>query len=168
VDQLIRRSAIRRNDAAQRADFANVTHESARIDIPDGGNFVAIQIKLRGFRGAPVGADLREFANNQRFDIRLFCLFVIEVSAYISDVRVSEANNLPRVTWVGEYFLISGEAGIKNDFAAAARDRAGRAAIKYAPVFQRENRKSMRNFRQCVLPNSWTDIVRSFRFRFRR
>src|SRR3982074_1657234 len=62
------------------------------------------------------------------------------VGANISDVRISEADNLPRVTWVGEYFLISGEAGIKNDFAAAARDRAGRAAVKDAPVFQRENR----------------------------
>ena len=82
-------------------------------------------------------------------------------------MRVSEADNLPRVTWVGEYFLISGEAGIKNDFAAAARDRAGRAAIKYAPVFQRENRRSVRNFRQCILPNSLADILPSFRLRFR-
>jgi hypothetical protein len=107
-----------------------VAHQRSRIDIPDGGNFVSIQIKLRCFGGAPVGADLRELTNNQRFDIRLFCLFVIEIGANVSDVRVSEADNLPRVTWVGEYFLISGEAGIKNNFAAAARDRAGRAAIK--------------------------------------
>jgi hypothetical protein len=128
---------------------------------------MAIQIKLRGFRGTPVRADLGKLTNNQRFDVRLFRLLVIEVGANVSNVRVSEADNLPRVAWVGEYFLISGEAGIKNDFAAPARDRAGRAAIKYAPVFQRENRRSMRNFRQCVLPNSSTDIVPSFRFCFR-
>jgi len=67
-------------------------------------------------------------------------------------VRVSEADNLPGVAWVGENFLVSGEAGIENDFPAAARDRAGRAAIKYAPVFQRENCGSVLNFRQCVLP----------------
>jgi hypothetical protein len=50
-------------------------------------------------------------------------------------VRVRQADNLPGVTGIGEYFLISGEAGIENDFAAAARDRAGRAAVKDAPVF---------------------------------
>jgi hypothetical protein len=53
-------------------------------------------------------------------------------------MRIREANNLPRVTGVGENFLISGKAGVKNDFAAAARDRAGRAAVKYAPVLERE------------------------------
>ena len=128
---------------------------------------MAIEIKLRSFRGAPVGADLRELADNQRLDVRLLGLFIVEVSANVSNVGIGQADDLPGVTWVGEYFLISGEAGIKNDFAAPARDRAGRAAIKYAPVFQRENRRSMRNFRQCVLPNASADIVRSFRFRFR-
>jgi len=68
-------------------------------------------------------------------------------------VRVSQTNNLAGVTGVGENFLISGEAGIENDFAAAARDRARRAAVKNAPVFQRENRRSVLNFRQWVLPS---------------
>jgi hypothetical protein len=67
-------------------------------------------------------------------------------------MRIREANNLARITWIGENFLVTGEAGIENDFAAAARNRARRAAIKDAPVFQRENRGSMRNFGQCVLP----------------
>ncbi len=82
-------------------------------------------------------------------------------------MRISEANNLSGVTGVSENFLVSGEAGVKNDFAAPARDRAGRAAVKYAPVFEGENCRSVRNFRQCVLPNASADIVRSFRFRFR-
>jgi len=87
--------------------------------------------------------------------VGLFRLFILEVRADISNVRVRQADNLPGITGVGEYFLISGEAGIENDFAAAARDRAGRAAVKDAPVFQRENRGSVRNFRQCVLPCSF-------------
>jgi len=70
-------------------------------------------------------------------------------------VRIGEADNLPGIARVGEYFLISGEAGVENDFAAAARDRAGRAAVKDAPVFQRENRGSVLNFRQFVLPCSF-------------
>jgi hypothetical protein len=67
-------------------------------------------------------------------------------------VRIGEANNLSGVTGVGENFLVTGKAGIENDFAAAARDRACCAAVKDAPVFQREDRGSVRNFGQCVLP----------------
>ena len=65
---------------------------------------------------------------------------------------IGEANDLPRITWVGENFLITGEAGIENDFAAAARNCAGRAAVKDAPVFQRECRGSVLNFGQWGLP----------------
>jgi hypothetical protein len=64
---------------------------------------------------------------------------------------VGQADNLAGITGVGENFLVTGEAGIKNDFAAAARDCAGRTAVKYAPVFERENGGSMQNFRQCIL-----------------
>jgi hypothetical protein len=58
---------------------------------------------------------------------------------------------LSGVAGIGENFLISGEAGIENNFAAAARDRARRAAIKDAPVLQRENCGSMQNLGQCAL-----------------
>lgn len=75
---------------------------------------------------------------------------IVEISAHISNVRISQADNLARVAGVGENFLVSGQAGIKNDFTAAARNRAGRAAIKYAPVFQRECRGSMLNFVQWL------------------
>jgi hypothetical protein len=59
---------------------------------------------------------------------------------------------LPGVTGVSENFLITGEAGIENDFAAAARDSAGGATVKEAPVFQRKYRGSVLNFGQWVLP----------------
>jgi hypothetical protein len=74
--------------------------------------------------------------------------FVVKIRADISYVWISEANNLPGITGVGENFLVTGEAGIKNDFAAPARDRAGRTAVKYAPVFQRKCGGSMLDFRQ--------------------
>jgi len=59
---------------------------------------------------------------------------------------------LPCIAWIGENFLISGEAGIENDFAAAARDGAGSAAVKDAPVFEGESGGAMLNFGQVVLP----------------
>ena len=66
-------------------------------------------------------------------------------------MRICQANDLPGVAGVGEYFLISRKAGIENNFAAAARDRAGCTAVKYAPVFQSEGGRSVLNFGQCVL-----------------
>ena len=95
---------------------------------------------------------MREFADDQRFDIGPRGFFIFHICAHIADVRISEADNLPRITWVGENFLISGEAGIENDFAAAARDRARGASVKEAPVFQREGRGSVLDFCQWSLP----------------
>jgi hypothetical protein len=68
-------------------------------------------------------------------------------------VRVSKANNLAGIAGVGENFLVTGEAGIENDFSAVARASASRAALKYSSVFQREVRATCELLRQCVLPN---------------
>jgi hypothetical protein len=54
-------------------------------------------------------------------------------------VGIRQANNLAGVARVGEDFLISSEAGIKNDFAAAPSGCSGRAAMKNAPIFERKN-----------------------------
>src|SRR5580765_3026352 len=106
---------------------------------------------MRGFGGAPVRRNLREFADDQRFDVGLARFFIVQICSDISDMRIRETHNLPGIAGICKYFLIAGEAGIENNFAAAARDRASRAAIKYAPVLQRENCGSMQNLGQCVL-----------------
>ena len=152
VDELIGGRAVGGDNAAKRADIANVANERARVDIPDDGNFVAIQIELSGFRGAPIRGDLRKFAHDERFDVGTRRFFIVEIGANVSNMRVGQTNDLARVTWVRENFLITGEAGIENDFAAAARDRAGSAAVKDAPVFQSERGGPVRNFGQMVLP----------------
>ena len=95
---------------------------------------------------------MREFAHDERFDVRPRGFLIFKVGADISDVRIGQANDLPGVAGVRKDFLVTGEAGIENDFAATARNRAGRAAIKDAPVFQREDRGSVLNFGQWVLP----------------
>ena len=64
---------------------------------------------------------------------------------------ICQANDLPGVAGIGENFLVTREAGIENDFAAAARDSARSTAVKYAPVFQSESGRSVLNFGQCVL-----------------
>ncbi len=113
---------------------------------------MAVQIQLRGLRRSPIGRNLRKFTHDQRLDVRSRRFLVFEVGADISDVGIGQTHNLPGVAGIGENFLVTGEASIENDFAAAARDRTRRAAVKEAPVFQREYRGSVLHFGQWVLP----------------
>jgi hypothetical protein len=55
---------------------------------------------------------------------------VLRICANIADVRVGEANHLPGIAGIGENFLITREAGIENDFPAAANFRPSRAPAK--------------------------------------
>ena len=94
---------------------------------------------------------MREFPHHQRLDVRASRLFVVKIRADVADMGVGQADDLPGVARIGENFLITGEAGIENDFAAAARDRAGRAAVKDAPVLERQDCRTMQDFVQCAL-----------------
>jgi hypothetical protein len=76
---------------------------------------------------------------------------VLEICADIADMGIRQANNLPGIARISENFLITGKAGIENDFTAAARNRAGRAAAKEAPVLERQDCRTVRNFAQCAL-----------------
>src|SRR5271154_5700363 len=100
---------------------------------------MAIQIELSTFAGAPVGGDLGKLADDERLDVRARRLFIVRICAHIADVWIRETDNLPGVAGIGENFLVTGEAGIENDFAAAARYGAGRTSVKYAAVFERKN-----------------------------
>jgi hypothetical protein len=151
VNELIGGRAVGSHNAAKRAHISNVPYKRTCVDIPDRGNLVAIEIELGGFRGAPVRGDLRKLSHDQGIDVGTGGFFIVEICADIPDVRIRQANNLPRVTGVGENFLITGEAGIENDFAAPARDGARGTAVKYAPVFQSESGGSVLNFGQFVL-----------------
>jgi hypothetical protein len=96
------------------------------------------QIILRGFSGAPVGGDRRKFPNDERLDVGSRRFLIIEVGPDISDVGIRQADNLARVTRIGEDFLIAGKAGVKNDFASAPGGCSPRAAMKNAPIFERK------------------------------
>jgi len=73
-------------------------------------------------------------------------------------VGIRQADNLPRVTRIGEDFLISRQAGIKNDFAAPPDYRSSGAAMKNAPIFERKSSFSCFRFRQWTLsPAGFTD-----------
>jgi hypothetical protein len=115
-----------------------MTNQRSRVHIPNYGNFVSLQICLRGFFRAPVRRQAGKFAHNKRFNIRTRRFFVVRIRANISDVRVGKADNLSGITRVGEDFLISGEARIENGFPAAAGFCTRGASYKNSPVFQRK------------------------------
>jgi hypothetical protein len=73
------------------------------------------------------------------------------IGADVADVGIRQADDLPGVTRVGEDFLIAGEAGVKNDFAATAGLSARRAAVKDSSVLERERRATCEGLGQCVL-----------------
>ena len=106
---------------------------------------------MRGFVRAPVRRQRRKFADDQRFDIWLRGLLVVIVRPDVSDVRIGEADDLPCVAWVGENFLIAGEAGVENNFAATAGASTRGAPLKYFSVLERERRASCEGLDQCVL-----------------
>lgn len=66
-------------------------------------------------------------------------------------MRIRKTNNLACIAWIGENFLVTGKAGIKNDFAAPAGLCSRRAAVKDSPVFEREYRATFERLRQCGL-----------------
>jgi hypothetical protein len=128
-----------------------MAHERARVDVSNDRDAVAFEIRLRGFAGAPVGRKLGKFADDQPFDVGLAGFFIVEIRADVADVGIREADDLPGVAGIGEYFLIAGEAGIKNDFAATADASARRTAVKYSSVLERESRACCGGLVQCVL-----------------
>jgi hypothetical protein len=114
-----------------------VAHQGARVDVPDDRDVPAFEVLLGSLSGAPVGGDGRELTDDEGFDVGVRGLLVQAVGADVANVRVGEADDLAGVAGVGENFLIAGEGGIENDFAAPARAGAGGATLKYAPVFER-------------------------------
>jgi len=137
-----------------------VPDECARVQIPDDRNSMAFEIALRGFAGTPVRSERSEITDDQRFDVRFRGFFVVGVGPNVSDVRAGEAHGLPGITRIGENFLVTSEAGIKNDFAATTGASARREAVKDSSVLERQCGASFPRLRQRCL------LVLSFRARF--
>jgi hypothetical protein len=57
-------------------------------------------------------------------------------------MRIGEADDLAGIARIGENFLVTSKAGVKNDFAATAGASARRTAVKYFSVLERESRAS--------------------------
>jgi hypothetical protein len=128
-----------------------VADECPGVEVPDYRDTITFQILLRGFRGTPVGGEPGEFAHDQRFDERPLRFLIVDICTNVADVRISEADDLAGIARIAENFLVSGEAGIKNNFSAAPRAGASGAPVKNSSVLERENGRAYPCFRQRFL-----------------
>lgn len=103
---------------------------------------------------APVRRQLGELADDESFNVRSRGFFVVEVRTHVANVGIRQADNLAGVAGVGENFLVAGETGIENDFAATAGTGARRAPVKYASVLERQRGRRESQCGQLFLPQS--------------
>src|ERR1700730_9174426 len=63
-------------------------------------------------------------------------LFIVQIRSDITDVRIRQTDNLPRIARVRENFLISGETGVENDFTATTCAGSRGASPKNSSIFE--------------------------------
>src|ERR1700737_3325320 len=86
---------------------------------------------------------------------------IIEICSHIADVRIRQTNNLPRVTWISKDFLVSGETGVENDFAATPRDCPRSASLKNSSIFQCKNALPYDSLCQRIISRRATSTART-------
>src|SRR5437773_3976809 len=119
--------------------IAQMPDQRSRVDFRQHWNLELFEIFFRDLLRAPVGADSRELANDQTFNIGPRGFVVFRIGAVISDFRIGENNNLAAVRRIGENFLVAGDGSIKNDLAVTFAFGAVAFAAEDAPVFQRKD-----------------------------
>jgi len=75
--------------------------------------------------------------------------FIVLICAYITDVRISQRDDLSSIRGIRENFLITGDCGIKDHFTDSFPICADRCASEDRPVFQHQDRRLAQRF----LPN---------------
>src|SRR3989449_4442068 len=119
--------------------IAQMPDQRSRFDFRQNWNLELFEIFFRDLLRAPVGADSRELANDQTFNIGPRGFVVFRIGAVISDFRIGENNNLAAVRRIGENFLIPGDGSMKNALAVTFAFGAVAFAAEDAPVFQRKD-----------------------------
>src|SRR6185437_1679364 len=118
---------------------SQMPHQRAGVEVSDYRNIEAFEIFVGSLLRAPVRADGRELAHHESFNKRANRLIILGIRSVISDLWVCEYYDLPGVGRIGEDFLVSGERGIKNDFAVALCFRSVAFASEDAAIFQRKD-----------------------------
>ena len=140
LDECIGVRNLGRDHTTHDAAIAQMAHQGAGIDLGQNRHAVALHVLVGHLFGAPVRADLGEFADDQAFDVRPGGLIVSPIRAVIANLGVGEDDDLPCVRGIGRNFLVSGKRSIENDFALAFARVSMAVPTEDAPVFEREDR----------------------------
>ena len=125
--------------AVLRAVGAQQAREPARIDVGDGDGVLAAQVLRQRLRGAEVGREQRQVADDQSGGVDLAGFDVFFVDAVVADVRIRERHDLLAVARVGEDFLVAGDGRVEHDFAGAGAGGSDRIANKDRAVCKRQD-----------------------------
>ena len=119
---------------------AQVSHQGTRVDIGEHGNLELLHELVGDLLRAPVGADFRELADDQAFDVGADGFVVFGIGAVVADFRIGQNDDLAGIGRVGENFLVAGNGSIENDFAGALAFGAVAFASEDSAVFEGKRR----------------------------
>ncbi len=138
LGKLLRRGLLRREEGAKSSLGPDVTGQSAGIDPLETGYTLFFQIIGEGPGRPVVARDRGEVPDDQRLDLNPRRFLVLPVDSVVSDVRISEGDELPAVGGIGEDFLVSREAGVEDDLAFRLAPSAERYALEDPSVFENQ------------------------------
>ena len=121
------------NDALHRAGIADLTRDSARVDVVEARDALFCQKVREACLIVPVAAVLA--ADDEAIDERLARLHEDVRNAVVADHRIRQRQDLAAVRRVRQAFLIADHAGIEDNFTRCL-DIVQEFPVEYAAVFQ--------------------------------
>ena len=116
-----------------------MAYQLARIDVCDHWDVVFRQEMLCALFRTPVTGDGRNLTNDKPFDVGPVRFVVGYVCAVVSDLGISQSDNLAGIGRISENFLISRNRRIENHFPGALFRCTNADSLEDCSVFQGEN-----------------------------
>ena len=125
-----------RERGPHRAVGANVSHQRARIDLGHGHDATLAQVVGQALARAPVAHGRTHVTHHQTGRPDAVALVVFRIDADVADMGRGHRHDLTMIRGVGEDFLVTGDAGVEDDFAGRLAQRAKTGAGPDCTVFQ--------------------------------
>lgn len=127
-----------RDDGPHGAFVSQMKDESTGIDTLNAGDVMLLHIICKVDLTAPVAGGRAEFLDHKGGNLGTGGFVVQFVNAVVPDLGVGHDDHLAQVRGVGKNFLITGHAGIKNDFGGHLSGGSKRTSVEDCAVFEYE------------------------------
>jgi len=118
--------------------LAQNTRQAAGIDSGKRDDAMLAEIIGQALLFAEIRIADRQVADNQPGRVYARRLDVFGIDADIADMRIGQGNDLARIAWVGQDFLVTGHRGIEHDLANRMAGGTDRIATKNRAVSERK------------------------------